>query len=210
MLRFTVTTMQWINNLLDFVLAPENRTTIIATGFLFLALVFGLLVGGLVSNSASKRFLRAHEDQAKANVIAALVDVATEASVWNSLTPQEQVLSDRAVGQIDVRVRLLTTRGSNTAADWAAHQLAEMKRNSATFGYQLDPAVGEFRDRLILWQRNPAKANKIFASDLDRWSYTTTSPEAAVVAAQDAWVAQQHAEASTPPAPQPENGSAAL
>jgi hypothetical protein len=205
-----VTNMQWINSIHDFVVAPENRATIITTGFLFLALVFGLLVGGLISNSASKRHLRANENQAKANVIAALVDAATEASVWNALTPQEQVLSDRAVGQIDVRVRLLPTRGSNVAADWAAHQLAEMKRNSATFGYQLDPAVNEFRDRLLLWQRNPAKANKIFASDLDRWAFATSTPEATVAVAQDAWVAQQHAEASAPAAPQPESGTTAI
>jgi hypothetical protein len=83
-----------------------------------------------------------------------------------------------------------------------------MKRNSATFGYQLDPAVTEFRDRLLLWLHSPNKANKIFLSDLERWAYQSVAPEAKVAAAQDAWVAQQYeqsyAEAATAPVETPE------
>jgi hypothetical protein len=112
--------------------------------------------------------------------------------VWNSLTPQEQVLADRAVGQADIQVRLLPIRGSDVAANWAAHQLHELKRASATFGYQLDPAVVEFRDRLLEWQRHPSRTRRQFQNDLDRWRTQRPEPEQVAVEAQDAWVAEQH------------------
>ena len=95
---------------------------------------------------------------------------------------QEQVLADRAVGQADILVRLLPIRGSDVAANWAAHQLHELKRASATFGYQLDPAVVEFRDRLIEWQRRPSRTRKQFQNDLVRWRSQRQEPEQVAVA----------------------------
>lgn len=184
--------MQWLNNIQDWFLASENQQIILTGIVLFVAMILGLLIGALIASSVSKRHIRSSENQIKAAVIAALIDAATEASVWNGLSPQEQILSDRAVGQIDVRVRLMPVRGAAAAADWAAHQLSEMKRTSATFGYQLDPAVAEFRDRLLLWVNSPSRANKIFSRDLERWSYQSAQPEAAAAASQDAWVAQQY------------------
>lgn len=186
--------MQWLNNIQNWFLASENQNTILTGIILFISMILALIIGALIGSSVSKRHIRSSEDLAKAAVIAALIDAATEASVWNGLTPQEQIMSDRAVGQIDVRVRLMPVKGSAAAADWAAHQLSEMKRTSATFGYQLDPAVAEFRDRLLQWVNNPGRANKIFARDLERWAFQSVQPEAAAVASQDAWVAQQYSE----------------
>ena len=133
---------------------------------------------------------------------------ATEASVWNSLTPQEQVLADRAVGQADIQLRLLPVKGADVAADWAAHQLHELKRASATFGYQLDPAVVEFRERMLEWQRHPSRTGRDFRNDLERWRAQRNEPDQELVVAQDSWIAEQHherfaapaAEASDPPA----------
>jgi len=187
--------MNWLNNLQDFFVSGQNTAGILTALLLFVSLLLALIIGGLIGSSVSKRHITAFEQEGKTAVIAALIDAATEASVWNALNPQEQVNSDRAVSQIDIRIRLLPVKGSGIAADWAAHQLGEMKRNSATFGYQLDPAVAEFRDRLLMWLRNPKKATKIFTSDLQRWAYAATAPEAPIVAAQEAWVAQQHHEA---------------
>ena len=190
--------MQWLNDFQDWFLASENRNTVLTGIILFISMILALVIGALIGSSVSKRHIRSSEDLAKAAVIAALIDAATEASVWNGLSPQEQIMSDRAVGQIDIRVRLMSVKGAAAAADWAAHQLAEMKRTSATFGYQLDPAVAEFRDRLLLWVNNPGRANKIFARDLERWAYQNVQPEAAVIASQDAWVAQQYTQRQEP------------
>jgi hypothetical protein len=184
--------MQWLNDIQDWFLASENQNTVLTGIILFISMILALVIGALIGSSVSKRHIRSSDNMAKAAVIAALIDAATEASVWNGLSPQEQIMSDRAVGQIDIRVRLMPVKGSAAAADWAAHQLAEMKRTSATFGYQLDPAVAEFRDRLLLWVANPGRANKIFARDLERWAYQSVQPQAAAAASQDAWVAQQY------------------
>jgi hypothetical protein len=161
---------------------------------LFVAMLAAGLLAAWIASAAIRRVVAQRDREAKTSAIAALVDAATEASVWNSLTPQEQVLADRVVGQADMMVRLLPIRGSDVAANWAAHQLHELKRASATFGYQLDPAVVEFRDRLLEWERHPSRTRKQFQNDLVRWRTQRQEPEQAALDAQDAWIAEQHHE----------------
>ncbi|MET0726347.1 MAG: hypothetical protein ABWY36_08350 [Leifsonia sp.] len=184
--------MEWFNDFTDWLFSASARPTVFTAfviGFAFLA--SGLLAAWIARGSV-RRLIEQRDNESKATAIAALIDAATEASVWNSLTPQEQVLADRAVGEADIRVRMLPIRGAAVAANWAAHQLNEMKRASATFGYELDPFVVEFRDRLIDWQRRPSRARKLFQTDLERWKVLNSSAEKALLAEQDAWVAEQH------------------
>lgn len=190
--------MQWWNDFVDWLLLPSTRPAIFYSVVLAVSVIISGLLAAWIARGAIKGLLSRTDRQQKASAIAALVDAATEASVWNSLTPGEQVLSDRAVGQADIMVRLLPIKGSGIAANWAGHQLAELKRSSATFGYQLDPAVAEFRDRLIEWQNKPSRARRIFQSDLERWRFESSDTERALLAQQDAWVAQQHHEQYAP------------
>ncbi|MDR6970314.1 hypothetical protein [Leifsonia shinshuensis] len=201
--------MQWWNDFVDWLTSPAARPVIFYAVVLAVAVILSGLIAAWIARGAIKGLLSRTDRQQKASAIAALVDAATEASVWNSLTPAEQVLSDRAVGQADIMVRLLPIRNSGLAATWAGHQLAEMKRASATFGYQLDPAIAEFRDRLIEWQNNPRRARKIFQSDLERWRFENTDSERSLIAQQDAWVAQQHHEQYAAPAAATAGGDAA-
>ncbi|HXH35360.1 MAG TPA: hypothetical protein VNJ54_13290 [Plantibacter sp.] len=186
--------MQWWNDFVEWLTSSEVRPVLFAAALFIVAVV----VSSLVAAGASRRALRSIVDQRdreqKNAAIVALIDSATEASVWNSLTPQEQVLSDRAVAQADTLVRLSPIKGASFAADWANHQLHEMKRNSATFGYELDPVVEEFRDRLIEWTRKPARARKNFESDLRAWRAESTGSEQKLIAEQETWVAKQHHE----------------
>ena len=202
--------MQWWNDFVAWLLSPAARSAIFYAAVLAVAVIVSGLLAAWIARGALRGLLRRTDRQQKASAIAALVDAATEASVWNSLTPAEQVLSDRAVGQADILVRLLPIKGAGVAATWASHQLAEMKRASATFGYQLDPAVAEFRDRLIEWQNKPRRARKIFQGDLERWRFDASATDQSLLAKQDAWVAQQHHEqyaaTSTPPTPADELG----
>lgn len=186
--------MQWWNDLISWLTSNGARPTVLAAVVLFVAVLAAGLLAAWIASAAVRRVVEQRDRESRTAAIAALVDAATEASVWNSLTPQEQVLADRAVGQADILVRLLPIKGSDVAANWAAHQLHELKRASATFGYQLDPAVVEFRDRLLEWQRRPSRARKQFQNDLTRWRGQRQDPEQAAAAAQDAWVAEQHHE----------------
>ncbi|MFK4728422.1 hypothetical protein ROT00_01920 [Agromyces mediolanus] len=186
--------MQWWNDLISWLDSSAARPTIFAAAVLFVAVLAAGLLAAWIASGAVKRVVAQRDRELKTAAIAALVDAATEASVWNSLTPQEQVLADRAVGQADILVRTLPIRGADVAANWAAHQLHELKRASATFGYQLDPAVVEFRDRLLEWQRRPSRTKRQFQNDLDRWRSQRQEPEQAMIEQQDAWVATQHHE----------------
>ncbi|MGX5694719.1 hypothetical protein ACWKWP_00830 [Agromyces soli] len=186
--------MQWWNDFISWLDSTASRPTVFSAVVLFVAVLAAGLLAAWIASAAVRRVVAQRDRELKTAAIAALVDAATEASVWNSLTPQEQVLADRAVGQADILVRTLPIRGSDVAANWAAHQLHELKRASATFGYQLDPAVVEFRDRLLDWQRRPSRAKRQFQNDLERWRAQRQEPEQSAVEAQDAWVAEQHHE----------------
>jgi hypothetical protein len=184
--------MQWWNDFVAWFTATSNQPVIFSAVVLIVAIIVASLLAAWIAGSSIKRLVAQNDRNLKAAAIGTLVDAATEASVWNSLTPQEQVLNDRAVGMADILVRLMPVKGSALAADWSAHQLAELKRTSATFGYQLEPALIEFRDRLIEWQKKPSRARKIFQDDIERWKSQSSSSEKNLLAEQDAWVAQQH------------------
>lgn len=184
---------QW-DAFFSWVSSSAAQPTVFAAIVLFVAVVVSGLLASWIARGTVRTLLERTDRQQKASAISALVDAATEASVWNSLTPAEQVLSDRAVGQADILVRLLPIRGAGIAANWASHQLAELKRSSATFGYQLDPAVAEFRERMIEWQNKPRRAKRIFQGDLERWRFEHTPDERQLIEQQEAWVAQQHHE----------------
>lgn len=184
--------MEWWNDFVTWFSAEGTRPVIFGAVVLIVAMIVSGMLAASIAKGAIRRLLAQRDREHRASAISTLVDAATEASVWNSLTPQEQVMADRAVGQADILVRLMPVKGAAIAADWAAHQLAELKRTSATFGYQLEPAVIEFRDRLIEWQNKPSRARKIFQGDLERWKSHTSPTERGLLAEQDAWVASQH------------------
>ncbi|MFC4242836.1 hypothetical protein ACFOYW_05580 [Gryllotalpicola reticulitermitis] len=195
--------MQLWNDFVNWISSSRNEPVVFATAILLVGIIIAGLLAAWIARGTVRGMLERSDRQQKAAAIAALVDAATEASVWNSLTPGEQILSDRAVGQADILVRLLPVKGAGIAASWASHQLVDMKRNSATFGYQLDPVVAEFRDRLIEWQNRPGSAKRIFAGDLERWSFEARTPTGEVETQQDKWVAEQHHEKHAAPAVPP-------
>ena len=184
--------MQWFNDFSDWLFSASARPAIFTAALLVVVIVVSGLLSAWVARASVRALIEQRDREIKGAAIAALIDAATEASVWNSLTPQEQILADRAVGEADIRVRMLPIRGAAVAADWAAHQLHELKRASATFGYELEPAVLEFRDRLIDWQRRPGRARRTFQSDLARFKVMNSTSETKLQADQDAWVAEQH------------------
>ncbi|WP_374946662.1 hypothetical protein [Agreia sp.] len=191
--------MEWWNDFSDWFSSSNGRFVVSGIVLPAVAIIVAAVLAAWIASNSIKRLLVRHDRELKAAAIASLVDAAQQASVWNSLTPQEQIMSDRAVGQADIQIRLLPIKGSAIAADWAAHSLADMRRDSATFGYQVEPAVIEFRDRLIEWQHRPGRSRKNLQSDLDRWSVEDEDAEKHLARQQEAWVAQQHHEQHSRP-----------
>ena len=186
--------MEWWNEFVNWLTATETRPVLFTAAVVFIAIIVSALLAASITKAAVRRLIAQRDRDLKTAAIAALVDASTEAAAWNSLTPQEQTLADRAVAQADIQLRLLPIKGASTAANWSAHQLAEMKRNSATFGYELGPVVSEFRDRLVEWQNKPNRAKRVFESDLERWRFENTATEKTLLAEQDAWATRQHQE----------------
>lgn len=163
--------MHWLSDFAAWLTSDGAQPIVFTAILLVLAVIVAGVLAAWISRGALISVITRTERQQKASAIATLIDAATEASVWHSLSPQEQLLSDRAIGQADTLVRLLPVRGAGIAANWATHQLSQMKRNSAMYGHQLDPAVAELRDRLIEWQYHPRRVRKTFQEDLDRWAF---------------------------------------
>lgn len=191
--------MEWWNDLSRWLSSSDGEYVVSNLVLPAAAIIVAGLVAAWIAHFSVKRLIAKHDRAQKVAAISALIDSAEQASVWNALSPQEQILASRATGQADIQVRLLPIRGSDVAADWAARCLTEMKRESATFGYQIEPAVIEFRDRLLDWERRPSRARRLFQADLDRWSAADSSSESELVAQQEAWVAQQHHDAYSRP-----------
>ena len=153
----------WISN-------ADNLGTVVSVASTLIALILGLLIGGIiVSNQAGKQ-QRTMDEHAKSVVVAEVLDCTNDVAVWGQLPAAAQKLSDRAVARADVRIRVLPVQGAGSLADWAGHQLNEMKRNSTT-GAPLQTTVDQFRDRLVLWIYNPKRAAKQCQRDLERWAF---------------------------------------
>ena len=189
--------MELWNEFVAWLTATDTRPVIFTVIVVAVAILVSALLAAAVTKASVRRLLEQRDRDLKASAIAALVDASTEAAVWTSLTPQEQAIADRSAGQADIQLRLLPVKGAAVAANWAAHQLAEMKRNSATFGFELAPAQSEFRDRLVEWQARPSRTRRVFESDLERWKFENTATEKTLLAEQDAWAARQHREQFT-------------
>lgn len=191
--------MQWWNSFVQWFTDADTLPVLFGAVVLIVAIVIASVLATWASRSAIKGLVRQRDREQQSAAVATLVDAAIETSTWNSLSPQEQLLVDRAVGQADIQLRLLPVRGSAVAAEWASRQLAEIKLTSGAFGYQSDAVLHEFRDRLLEWQAKPGKTRKIFQSDLERWQSQGNRP-AALLGEQEAWTPRQARDERTPEA----------
>ena len=110
--------MQWWNDFVAWLVSGDARPILFAAAVIFVSLLAAGLLSAWIARRAVRGIIRQRDRELRNSAIAALIDAATEASVWNSLTPQEQVLADRAVGQADIQLRLLPVKGADVAADW--------------------------------------------------------------------------------------------
>jgi len=191
--------MQWWNSFVQWFTDADTLPVLFGAVVLIVAIVVASLLATWASRSAIKSLVRQRDREQQAAVIATLVDASIELSTWNSLSPQEQLLVDRAAGQADIQLRLLPVRGSALAAEWVSHQLAEIKLTSGAFGYQSNAVLGEFRDRLLEWQAKPGRTRKVFLSDLERWQ-SQGNPPTALLGEQEEWTPRQARDERVPEA----------
>lgn len=164
--------MEWWSNFLSWLATDTAAFVLTSIVVPVVSVIAAGLLASWIARGSVKRLLHKHDRELSAAALSAVIDAAQQAAAWNSLTPQERLLSDRATSQVDIQLRLLPLAASAIVADWARHTLTNMKQKSATFGYQSEPAVLEFRDRLIAWHHRPRKTRRGFENDLQRWKIT--------------------------------------
>jgi hypothetical protein len=188
---------QWWNNFVDCLTSDEGFRILSATVLPFLAILVAGVLAALIARSAVKRVLRQHNRELQGSAVSALIGAGRKAAVWSSLAAAEKEHVDTQASEAEVRVRLLALPGATFAADWAVHQLREMKTNSASFSFQAEQILEEYRDRLIEWQQQPKRAKRLFKDDLERWRFEQVQSPDATVSRQQEWAAAR----VEPPAP---------
>jgi hypothetical protein len=194
--------MQWWNDLIDWTSSDTGWRVLSGAVIPFLAIVVAGIVAALIGRGATKRVVSLHEHEAKNAAVAGLVSAARKAATWGSLGHDERAYADHLAEDADIRLRLLPVSGASIAANWAQHEIADIKKNSSSFSYQADQSLAEFRDRMLEWQARPARARKLFKSDLERWKFDAPDPDADLVKRQQDWNADK-ADASRAPEPAP-------
>lgn len=189
---------EWWNDIVRWVGSDDGWTIITGAILPFVAIFAGGLIAGLIVRSAMKRFVALQDRQAKAAAVAALIAAGRRAVSWTSLSATEKDHVERLISEAEVRVHLLPETGSSLAAEWSAHLIGSMKRNSAAYVMRAEQDLRDLQDGLIAWQEKPSRARKLFAQDLSTWRYESDVSEDELMRKQREWAAAQQHDATSP------------
>lgn len=218
--------MNWGNDIIDWLASDEGQQVVATAIVPAVAIVVAGIIAALIGRGSTKRVIAQYQRDALTAAVQGLVLAGRKAASWNAIGTVERVQVDHLIGEAETRIRLLPVPGAALAANWSAHQLEDMKRNSAGFSFQAQQTLAEYRDRLIAWNEKPRRAKKLFGADLERWKYEADPDEQRLVAEQVEWetartnadhertvgtpaAAQDARTASSAPAPAPQSPAAA-
>ncbi len=179
--------MQWGNDLLTWLATDDGQRVLFSSVVPAVAIVVAGIIAALIGRAASKRVIAQYQRDALTAAVQGLVLAGRKAAGWNAIGTIERVQVDHLIAEAETRIRLLPVPGAALAANWSAHQLEDMKRNSAGFSFQAQQLLAEYRDRLIAWNEKPRRAKKLFGADLERWKYEADPDEQKLVAEQVEW-----------------------
>lgn len=183
--------LEWWNGVVRWFASDAGQSVLTGTILPLIAIVAAGVIAGAIARGSMKRFIARQDREAKAAAVAALIASARKCAVWSSLTAQEKQHVELLASEAEVRVRLLAVTGSAQAADWSAHLITAIKRNSAAYAFQAEQDLATLQDGLIAWQLKPARTKKLFAQDIAEWKYASPLPEDELIAKQNEWAAQQ-------------------
>lgn len=186
--------LQWWNDLVKWFNSDQGSAFVTGALVPFLAIIVGGIIVGLIARSSLRRLISQQDRQAKAAAVAALISSGRRAATWSTLSAGEKEHVDHQASEAEVRVRLLPLKGADIAADWAAHKLATMKKNSVNYSFQAEQDLAELQEGLLDWQARPGRAKKLFAQDIASWKYESGEAEDELVVKQREWAARQAAE----------------
>jgi hypothetical protein len=182
--------MTWWNDLLDWIRSADGKLVIFSAVIPFVAIVVAGIIGAGIGRGATRRLVNQRDHETRASAVTALIQAGQDAAKWHSQSAAAKEHAAHLASEADVMVRLLPISGAGLAADWATHQLSEMRTNSVSYSYAADQTFSEYRDRLVLWLHKPGRAKKLFTNDLQRWKYDDQGPDPLVVQQQQ-WAEEQ-------------------
>ncbi|MGV8876791.1 MAG: hypothetical protein ACOH1K_04710 [Rhodoglobus sp.] len=191
--------LQWWNDIVQWFKSDDGSAFFTNAMVPFLAIVVGGIIVGLIARSSLRRIIGQQDRLAKSSAVAALISSGRRAAVWSTLSASEKEHVDYQAGEAEVRVRLLALKGSNIAADWAAHKLSMMKKNSVNYSFQAEQDLAELQEGLLNWQAKPGRAKKLFAHDLAGWKYETAEVQDELIVKQQEWATRQTTETTKTP-----------
>lgn len=183
--------MQWWNDISDWFNSNDGQGVLLNVILPFLAIIVAGVIAAMIGRGSTKRLLALNDRENRMAAVAAMIGAARRGSVWNTLSAPEQNHADHVASEADVRLRLLAMPGSALAADWAAHEIAAMKKHSVSFSFQAEQSLIDFRERMVAWQAKPSRAKKLFKNDLELWAYEDSQNKNDLVSQQQAWAAAQ-------------------
>lgn len=196
--------MQWWDSFVAWFDSDQGRLVVFGAIIPFVSIIVAGILGALIARGAVKRLVAQRDRETRASAVASLIAAGQAATSWHAQPPQTRDHFERMASEADIQVRLLGIAGAPLAADWAAHELNDMRVNSVSFSFQSEQTLSEYRERLLEWVGRPGRARKLFAADLDRWKYDTPTADP-VVTQQQEWAEKQYtAETSTAPERRPE------
>lgn len=192
--------MDWWNEIQAWFTSATGSKIFLDAILPFVAIVLAGVIAAAIGRGSARRMVELQDREHTGAAVVALIMVGRKAAIWSSLGADEKQHIDSLMSEADIRMRMLPVNGSSTAADWAAHELATMKKNSASFSFQAEQSFVDYRDRLLSWQARPRRARKLFSSDLDQWRYEDDS-SSTMVSQQQAWATEHVEPAPTTPPP---------
>jgi hypothetical protein len=186
--------MQLWTNFLDWLTSDEGWRITSGAIIPFVAILVAGIIAAAIGRGSAKRIVALSDRDIRFAAVTALIGAARKSAVYNTLPAPEQHHLEHLVGEADTKVRLLATPGAAMAADWAAHELFELRKNAVSFSFQAEQSLNIFRDRLIEWQAHPSRAKRLFKNDLEAWAYDESSSDRELVNQQQAWASQQSAD----------------
>lgn len=190
--------MQLWNDFVDWLGSEDGWRILSSVVFPLLAIIVAGFIAAMIGRGSTRRLLQHHDREQRVSTVASLIGAARRASKWNLLSAPEQQHAEHLAHDADISTRLLPLPGATMTADWAAHEIAEMKKNSVSFSFQAEQSLLDFRDRLVEWQSKPSRAKKLFKADLDLWAYESAQEDKGLVEKQQEWAKQQVATETGP------------
>lgn len=141
-----------------------NLGMVVALGIIIGSLLVAIVVGATLSSIARRRRKDAIENELN-SLAPAVMNVAIDASLYASLSPEAKQLADRAAIGIDMRVRLLNRDGAAEAADWLSGRFTALRNASSLERGDTGRILDQIREAFLSWAYEPKDGIRAFRRD---------------------------------------------